>query len=621
MKSQPIVVGAILLLKRGCLLILILLVALSSSAQQSAKVTGKHGKVFDFDANSVSADGRLLAYTDWETGRLAIRDLETGKSRHLTSEGWPKAAYSPQISPDGKHIAFTFYGGGVDQLRMIGTDGSGERVIYGNDDQRVTWIEPHDWSPDGRYIVAVLTTAGMNGPRQIALFPVTGEPPRILKNLPRAHSPTTVCFSPDGHYIAFDLPADESSWQRDLFVLSLETGSSVALVRDPANDLLLGWGPDSKMVLFARELEGAWDLWAIPVSEDGTRGPAELVRSGLRPVAGALGLTRGGSLYYLSRTWVNDLYVANFDSRKARFGSPSKLVSQVAWESSPAFSPDGKQLAYVLQHGSEGFGSLLLVARPLESARARQIPLKIGRFGGHAFQPQWSSDGRYLLVQGRDEHLRQGLFRIEVESGVAVPVVLSDTPCPMDRLEWPVWSPEGKVLFNRWVRRSIVSRDPTAGEEKEIYSDLPSRVSHLGISSDGQRLAFVMRDRQTAKTLLKVMPAWGGEAVDLVELPAAAAISAGQPAIQLAWTPDSRHLLYAVGSSGPNPKLDFWRISVRGGAPEHLGLTLEGLLPYGLSIHPDGRSLDAARLPSRLQAQSVNDQVKAEALPRNGLNP
>ncbi len=272
----------------------------------------------------------------------------------------------------------------------------------------------------------------------------------------------------------------------------------------------------------------------------------------------------------------------------------------MASESSPAYSPDRKELAYILSRESGGFGSLVVVIRSLESGQERQIPIKIGRFGGHAFQPQWSPDGRYLLVQGRDDNLQQGLFRMEAETGVVAPVVLSDTPCPMDCLEWPVWSPDGKVLFNRWVRRSIVARNPATGEEKEIRPDLPARVSHLAVSSDGQRLAFVMRDRQTTKTLLKVMPASGGDTVDLVELPAAAAISAGQPAIQLAWTPDARHLLYAVGSSGPKPKVNFWRVSVQGGTPEHLGLSLEGLLPYGLSIHPDGRRVAfTAGTPSR----------------------
>jgi Tol biopolymer transport system component len=178
----------------------------------------------------------------------------------------------------------------------------------------------------------------------------------------------------------------------------------------------------------------------------------------------------------------------------------------------------------------------------------------------------------------------------------------------MDCLEWPVWSPDGKVLFNRWVRRSIVAREPVTGQEKEILPDLPNRVSHLAVSPDGQRLAFIMRDRQSSKTLLKVMPASGGSAVDLVALSATAEILTGQPAIQLAWTPDGHYLLYAVGSSGPNPKLDFWRIPAQGGTPEHLGLTLEGLLPYGLSIQPDGRRIAfTAGTPLRSEVWVLKD--------------
>jgi len=51
------------------------------------------------------------------------------------------------------------------------------------------------------------------------------------------------------------------------------------------------------------------------------------------------------------------------------------------------------------------------------------------------------------------------------------------------------------------------------------------------------------------------------------------------------------HIVYAVGTAGPKPKLDFWLISVQGGPPTHLGLSLEGLLPYGLSVHPGGQRI------------------------------
>ena len=57
------------------------------------------------------------------------------------------------------------------------------------------------------------------------------------------------------------------------------------------------------------------------------------------------------------------------------------------------------------------------------------------------------------------------------------------------------------------------------------------------------------------------------------------------------WTPDSRYLIYARSVAGEKGKFEFWRISAEGGEPENLGLMMEGLLPYGLSVHPDGKCI------------------------------
>src|SRR5438477_409790 len=72
---------------------------------------------------SFSPDGRLLAYTDEETGQLAVRDLVTGQKRLLTNEEtqneparvpsvtpiWPPLSYKawgPSFSSDGSLIAY-----------------------------------------------------------------------------------------------------------------------------------------------------------------------------------------------------------------------------------------------------------------------------------------------------------------------------------------------------------------------------------------------------------------------------------------------------------------------------------------------------------------------------------
>jgi Tol biopolymer transport system component len=58
-----------------------------------------------------------------------------------------------------------------------------------------------------------------------------------------------------------------------------------------------------------------------------------------------------------------------------------------------------------------------------------------------------------------------------------------------------------------------------------------------------------------------------------------------------AWTPDSRHIIYARTVQGEKRKFELWRISAEGGEPQNLGLVMEGLEPYGLSVHPDGKRI------------------------------
>ncbi len=60
---------------------------------------------------------------------------------------------------------------------------------------------------------------------------------------------------------------------------------------------------------------------------------------------------------------------------------------------------------------------------------------------------------------------------------------------------------------------------------------------------------------------------------------------------ELGWTPDGRHILFGTGTTGQEQRFALWRISTDGGEPQELGLSMEGLRLYGLSVHPDGRRI------------------------------
>ena len=53
----------------------------------------------------------------------------------------------------------------------------------------------------------------------------------------------------------------------------------------------------------------------------------------------------------------------------------------------------------------------------------------------------------------------------------------------------------------------------------------------------------------------------------------------------------SRHIIYARSVAGEKPEFELWRISVEGGEPQNLGLRIEARVPYGLSVHPDGKRI------------------------------
>jgi Tol biopolymer transport system component len=575
--------------------------------QEPVKPIPKTYKVADLMdlLGAVSPDGRFLTYTDWRTGNLAVRDLKTGEDRHLTDKGsWFEsgeyAVYST-VSPDGKQIAYGWFNQeGFLDLRVIGVDGSGARVLYRN--QEIPGCQPHDWSPDGRHILASFRRKDRS--YQIVLVSVADGSVQELKTLdgrsPFMWSPMS--FSPDGRFIAYDFPPQEDSPDRDIFLLATDGSREIPLVEHPANDLVLGWAPDGKQFLFASDRTGSQRAWLIEVAEGKHLGEPKLVKPEIRPVRG-LGFTRDGSYYYCCGVpggpALNDVYLVTLDPATHKLQAPKKLVSDVGHRTSIDWSPDGQYLAYNKEGGWAPAPPyrFVLVVLSVESGKERRLRLNIRRSG--AFQPHWSPDGRFLLAQAEDHTGGRGVYRIDAKTGEVTPIVQAPRCC----IEWPVWAHDGKVIFTRATGlepQSIVARDPESGREEELYRVVsPVGVSHLAASPDGQWLAFVWSGTDKGPTALKVMPAAGGEPRELVKLPAPRRHTFGTPFVELAWTPDSRHIIYALTIAGQKQEFEMWRISLEGGQPQRLGLAMEGLQPQGLSVHPDGRQIAFTASPLR----------------------
>lgn len=616
------------LLTTACLFLvtavsIVTFIAPTVAGQKPAKVAPKHYKAADAEVpdSSVTPEGRFrLRQVPTEGGgvHLFVRDLTTGESRPLT-EG-PGSVVGWRMSPDGKRIAY-FWGNALEtedpqiELRIVGIDGSGPRVLYGSksvpllNGARLNLIlNPpfllHGWSPDGKYVAATIFQRDQS---QLVLFSATNAFVRVLRTqgietLSYLSYSDEIKFSPDARFVAYDLAPPKSS-SRDIFAIPVEGGPEVPLVQHRANDRLVDWTPDGRGVLFSSDRSGHWDLWVMRVSDGKPRGSPQMVYAnfGPRPFFNSLGLTRDGSYYYGVNVWENDVYLAEIDPATSRLLGPTKLVSQVGSRTSTQWSRDGQYLAYAWGNGDED-DPFVLGIRSAETGKERRLRLgELRRQGNHGFDPRWSPDGRFILARVRKLDYRQGqtLYRIDVQAGAATPVVPTDSRRGYNRSESEAWSRDGRVIFERRPPPRIVTRNVETGEERELYRPTPPAevyhwpTSNLSVSPDGQRVAFVWSDGQSERTTaLMVLPTAGGAPRELVRVKDPARI--GVPA----WTPDSRHIIYARSVAGDKGyalgvlwttvMFEFWRVAADGGEPENLGLKMEARAPFGLSVHPDG---------------------------------
>ncbi|MFH1250335.1 MAG: tetratricopeptide repeat protein [bacterium] len=538
-----------------------------------------------------SPDGRYLSYTDWETGDLAVHDLVTGENLRLTKKvSWAASSESAGrslFSPDGKLVAYTWliWAKSQSELRIIGTDGSQPRIIYKGDDP---W--PVSWSPSGKFILVKLMNKDKTW-RPAIIAVADGSVQDLAFQMPGA-----MCFSPDGGYIAYDAPQVKDSRQRDVYLYELATKRTVPLVTHPTDDGLLGWAPDGRHLLFTSNRSGTRDAWLVAVSGGQPQGEPRLVRKDIGDVTG-MGFTRSGSYYFQVSVEGHNIYTAKLDINTGKLLSPpvEAAGSYLGSNWRPDFSRDGRFLAYVSNRGSGAEQEGVIVIRSLETGKEQLLKpaIDIG------FGLRWAPDGRSLFVNGTDNAKREGLFRVDAQTG-EVSLIVERHFVGVPGLEI---SPDGRKIFYTAVAGSGITNGESAydvrhfaldlksGQEQELTRPRNTPLVPLALSPDGEQLAFIGAGDKAGSTAICVMPSSGGPPIQLVDI--------GSPdwaSRVIAWSPDGRYLIYAVifpkthDTNMGLTRWELWRVSAQGGEPQRLDLTVDGLLRH-LRIHPDGQRI------------------------------
>ncbi len=248
--------------------------------------------------------------------------------------------------------------------------------------------------------------------------------------------------------------------------------------------------------------------------------------------------------------------------------------------SQPAWSPDGKSLAYVSSRGE----ARVVAIHSTETGDVREV--KMSPALPYVSGLTWAPDGRALVARSQDLQGRAGVFRIDARSGDVAPMFLRPDKEYLS-YEGFFWSPDGKRMYYRSVWGSIYERDLTTDTERVLVAGTAptvenGRLGAISLSPDGGWIASRRMDAGGRSQTVMLVPAGGGAPRELLRVTQPDSIPGGS----IPWTPDGRGLLVKKITSAGS---ELWLVPVSGEAPRKVDLDIRNT--GTIRMHPDGRQV------------------------------
>jgi Tol biopolymer transport system component len=299
-------------------------------------------------------------------------------------------------------------------------------------------------------------------------------------------------------------------------------------------------------------------------------------------------------------------------------GTPTRISEGLPFETQPRFSPDGNRIAFTSDRG--GGDNIWIMNR--DGSDKRQLSKEDFRLLN---QPSWSPDGRFIAAK---KHFTTGrslgtgeIWLYHVSGGAGVLLVKRPNEQHQKELGEPIFAPDGRHIYytrnitpgpifqyaqdsNRQIF-DIESYDIETGKTETAVSGVGGSVRPTP-SPDGQKIAFVRRERTQSKLYVKDLST--GEERKIYDaldqdVQETWAVTGVYP--NMDWSPDSKTIYFWAGGkirkvdwpSGASSVIPF-RISdtrdmIDPPLPqiEVAPTSFETKMPRGPVTAPDGRTI------------------------------
>ncbi len=353
-------------------------------------------------------------------------------------------AADPQVSPDGKQIAFV-------------------RVVVNEDEDRyehAIWTAPVDrsqpprplttgvrdtaprWSPDGRWLAFLrsVDTDGKPQPAQLFVMPTDGGEARAVTNLPKGAAEPV--WSPDSRMVAFqsttsleDLEKQQAESRKD------QPGSTEPKKKRESDVRIITravYRSNGRGYLDAERHSHIWTI-AIP-AEGESPAPTQITR-GQFDENDVVWSPDGARLFYTSNRVDEAYYLAQDADLYAvpSTGGEAQLIASIDGQiANPVPSSDGKRIAFIGTLSGTPLRSYSEADLFVTDSTAGATPVNLttgydfdidGGIGGDQRAPRgtahstaiWTSDGKGIIVV-TSAHGSANLTRIDAATGAVSPI-------------------------------------------------------------------------------------------------------------------------------------------------------------------------------------------------------